>query len=56
MICVQCGISLSLMIDCVVSLTGTGMLLLFCCREWLDWVLIMVPVAILFFKCSYDVT
>jgi len=40
-ICVQCGIiffhSLTLTVDCVLSITGTGvLLLLFCCRAWLD--------------------
>ena len=24
------------MVDCVLSITGTGMLPVFCCREWLD--------------------
>ncbi len=38
------------MVDCVLSVTGTGTgMLLFCCREWLDKVLIIVTVAIGYF-------
>ena len=53
--CVNCGIifslSFTLIVDCVLSITGTGigMLLFFCCRGWLDKVLIIVPVAIGYF-------
>jgi len=39
-ICVKCSIifslSFTLMVDCVLSITGTGMLLFFCCRGRLD--------------------
>ena len=39
------------MVDCVLRITATGiaMLLFFCCRGWLDKVLIIVPVAICLF-------
>jgi len=42
-------LSFTLMVNCALSITGTGMLLFFCYGGWLAEVLVIVPVAIGFF-------
>jgi len=35
-VCYYFFLNFTVMVDCVLSLTGTGMLLFYCCRGWLD--------------------